>query len=155
MLFIRQKLAVAVLFLVITSLSLGPEPMPVVAQAESATEFGALKEDVERIKADLEEIKKDLKLIREFLMQRLAQVSLSGNPMLGKNDAPITVIEFSDYQCPYCQRFFQTTLPALKTVYIETGKVRYVYRDFPLDQIHPYARKAAEAAHCAGEQGKY
>jgi protein-disulfide isomerase len=65
------------------------------------------------------------------------------------------VIEFSDYQCPFCQRFFANTLPALKRDYIDTGKVRYVFRDFPLDSIHPQARKAAEAAHCAGDQGKY
>ena len=56
---------------------------------------------------------------------------------------------------PLLQQVFQTTLPGLKTAYIDTGKVRYVFRDFPLEQIHPHARKAAEAAHCAGEQGKY
>ena len=106
-----------------------------------------------------------LKFIHGFF-QRLAQqqtsstpvvamVSLSGNPMLGKKDAPLTLVEFSDYQCPFCHKFFQATLPELKTTYIETGKVRYVFRDFPLDQTHPHARKAAEAAHCAGEQGKY
>jgi protein-disulfide isomerase len=76
-------------------------------------------------------------------------------PSLGWPAAPVTVVEFSDYQCPFCQRFFLATLPALKKGYIDTGKVRYVFRDFPLDQIHPQARKAAEAAHCAGEQGKY
>ena len=67
----------------------------------------------------------------------------------------MTLVEFSDYQCPFCQRFFATTLSALKKHYVDTGKVRYVFRDFPLDQMHPQARKAAEAAHCAGEQGKY
>jgi protein-disulfide isomerase len=60
---------------------------------------------------------------------------------MGKPDAPVTVIEFSDYQCPFCQRFFANTLPALKKDYIDTGKVRYVFRDFPLDSIHPQARK--------------
>ena len=65
------------------------------------------------------------------------------------------MIEFSDFQCPFCQRNFANTLPTLKKDYIDTGKVRYVFRDFPLDSIHPQARKAAEAAHCAGEQGKY
>jgi protein-disulfide isomerase len=74
---------------------------------------------------------------------------------MGRNDAPVTLIEFSDYQCPFCKRFFESTLPGLKTQYIDTGKLQYVFRDFPLDQIHPEARKAAEAAHCAGDQGKY
>src|SRR2546426_8942793 len=75
--------------------------------------------------------------------------------MLGRADAPVTLVEFSDYQCPFCQRFFAATLSALKKHYVDTGKVRYVFRDFPLDQLHPQARKAAEAAHCAGEQRKY
>ena len=75
-------------------------------------------------------------------------------PFLGRADAPVTLVEFSDYQCPFCQRFFATTLPTLKRDYIDTGKLRYVFRDFPLD-VHAQARKAAEAAHCAGEQGKY
>ena len=163
-----HKCAVAMLVLVSTaSLSLGPGATPAVAQAQpgSTSEYGALKDDVERIKTDLEEIKKELKLIHDLLVQRLAQptpsaptvaaLSLSGNPMLGHKDAPLTLVEFSDYQCPFCNRFFQTTLPGLKTAYIDTGKVRYVFRDFPIEQIHPHARKAAEAAHCAGEQGKY
>lgn len=76
-------------------------------------------------------------------------------PSLGRVDAPVTIVEFSDYQCPFCQRFFTTTFPILKKEYIESGKVRYVFRDYPLAQLHPNARRAAEAAHCAGEQGKY
>ena len=82
-------------------------------------------------------------------------MSVGDSPILGKPDAPVTVIEFSDYQCPFCQKFFTSTLPEIKKDYIDTGKVRYVFRDFPLDSIHPQARKSAEAAHCAGEQGKY
>ena len=80
---------------------------------------------------------------------------LADNPMLGAPEAPLTLIEFSDYQCPFCRRFAETTLPLLKRDYIETGKLRYVFRDFPLDRLHPQARKAAEAAHCAGDQGQY
>src|SRR6266404_441152 len=83
------------------------------------------------------------------------RTSVADAPTLGNADAPVTLVEFSDYQCPFCQRFFATTLSALKKHYVDTGKVRYVFRDFPLDQIHPQARKAAEAAHCAGDQGKY
>lgn len=157
---------VAILLLVSSAgLSLRTGTVPAFAQGAPQPESGTLKEDIERMKADLEDIKRELKLMHQFLIQRLSQptpsspvvakVSLSGNPMLGKSDAPITLIEFSDYQCPFCQRFFQTTLPALRTEYIDRGKVRYVFRDFPIDQIHPHARKAAEAAHCAGEQGKY
>jgi len=137
------------------------------AQAKTVpqSELEALKGDVEKIKAELGVIREDLKLIRQQLSQgrpqptqpgsTVANVSIAGNLIMGKKDAPVTMIEFSDYQCPFCRRFFETTLPTLKAEYIATGKVRYVFRDFPLDQIHPYARKAAEAAHCAGDQGKF
>jgi protein-disulfide isomerase len=85
----------------------------------------------------------------------LVHMSVADAPMLGRADAPVTLVEFSDYECPFCQRFFAMTFPALKKDYVDTGKVRYVFRDFPLDQIHPQARRLAEAAHCAGEDGKY
>ena len=82
------------------------------------------------------------------------QVSADDDPVLGNPDAPVTIIEFSDYQCPFCRRFWQQTLPLIKQNFIDTGKVKLVYRDFPLN-FHQYAQKAAEAAECAGEQGKY
>jgi protein-disulfide isomerase len=75
--------------------------------------------------------------------------SIKGDP-----DAPVTVIEFSDYECPFCQRFYQTTYSLIEENYIDTGKVNFVYRDFPLN-FHKNAQKAAEAAECAGEQGQY
>ena len=141
---------------------------PLWAQSPPGTpgELGAIKEDLERIKGDLENVKRQLGQLLRLLTQPAAQgappapagpvrASLGDVPALGRPDAPVTLVEFSDYQCPFCQRFFLATLPALKKDYIDTGKVRYVFRDFPLDQIHPQARKAAEAAHCAGEQGKY
>lgn len=77
------------------------------------------------------------------------------DPYLGDENAPLTIVEFSDYQCPFCKRFRDETLPQIKAEYIDTGKVKFVYRDFPLENIHPQARPAAEAAECAGEQGKY
>ena len=74
------------------------------------------------------------------------------DPSLGRASAPVTVIEFSDFQCPFCQR----VAPTLKQVRETYGdKVRIVWKDFPLTQIHPQAFKAGEAAHCAGEQGKF
>ncbi len=73
---------------------------------------------------------------------------------MGDPNAPVTIVEFSDYQCPYCLRHFQQTMPQLKKEYIDTGKVRYVFKDFPLS-FHEQAMPAAMAAECAGEQGKY
>jgi len=72
----------------------------------------------------------------------------------GKDNAPVTIIEWSDYECPYCEAFYTQTEGQIMKNYVETGKVKFVYRDFPLS-FHPQAQKAAEAAECAGEQGKY
>jgi protein-disulfide isomerase len=72
----------------------------------------------------------------------------------GDKDAPVTIVEFSDYECPFCARFYSDTYGQIVEKYIDTGKVNLVYRDFPLS-FHPNAQKAGEAAECAGEQGKY
>ncbi len=72
----------------------------------------------------------------------------------GSENAPVTIVEFSDYQCPFCRSFFENTLPQLRTEYVETGKVRILFRDFPLS-FHPDAPAAANAARCAGELGDY
>ncbi|MGH2536358.1 MAG: DsbA family protein [Candidatus Promineifilaceae bacterium] len=74
---------------------------------------------------------------------------------LGEAEAPITIVEFTDYQCPFCQRHFAETLPQLTEQYISTGVVRYVIKDMPLNSIHPQAAEAAEAARCADDQGAY
>lgn len=79
---------------------------------------------------------------------------LDDDPVLGEDDAPVTIVEFSDYQCPFCGRFYSDTLQQLKAKYVETGKVKIVFRDFPLS-FHPEAEPAAIAANCAGEQGKF
>ncbi len=73
--------------------------------------------------------------------------------ILGPVDAPITIIEFSDYECPYCQKFHIEVFGQLLAAY--PNQIRFVYRDFPLTSIHPNAFTAALAANCAGEQGAY
>ena len=82
------------------------------------------------------------------------EISTSGAPVLGDADAPVLMIEYSDYQCPYCARYIEETYPQIKANYIDTGKVQYVFKDFPLS-FHEQAQAAAEAAHCAGAQGDY
>ena len=82
-------------------------------------------------------------------------IDVDDDPVLGDKNAPVTIVSFEDYQCPYCGRAFQQTFPLLKENYIDTGKVKYVYRDFPLTNLHPQAQPAAEAAECADEQGKF
>ncbi|MBI2134360.1 DsbA family protein [Candidatus Woesearchaeota archaeon] len=81
-------------------------------------------------------------------------IDLDDDPVLGDPNAPVTIVSFEDFQCPFCGRAFQQTFPLLKKDYIDTGKVKYVYRDFPLS-FHPEAQPAAEAAECADEQGKF
>jgi protein-disulfide isomerase len=80
-------------------------------------------------------------------------VAEAGNPAIGPVDAPVTIIEFSDYQCPYCKRWYDTVKTRLLADY--EGKIRFVYRDLPLSSIHPEAQGAAEAANCAGAQNAY
>lgn len=83
------------------------------------------------------------------------KISTDDDPIRGSSDAPITIIEFSDFQCPFCARFHVQTLPLLLENYIDVGKVKLVYRDFPIQSIHPNAIAAAVAAECADDQGKY
>ena len=73
-------------------------------------------------------------------------------PTLGDPNAPVTIVEFSDYECPFCSRFFDQTLARIKSEYVDTGKVKFVYKDFPIVSIHPQAQKAAESARCVREQ---
>ena len=75
--------------------------------------------------------------------------------LLGSDSAPLEITEYADYQCPGCQQFETLQFPQVKRQLIETGRVRWRYRDFPLDQIHPNARRAAHSAACANDQGKY
>jgi len=87
---------------------------------------------------------------------QLIQGLLDDDPVKGNPDAIITIVEFSDYQCPFCQRFHQTTLPLILENYVDTGKVKFVYRDYPIQSLHPNgAFPAAVASECADEQGMF
>jgi len=87
--------------------------------------------------------------------QPRVEVSVDDDPARGDPSAPVTMIEFSDFECPFCARFFEQTLPTIEERYVATGKVRFVYRDFPIPALHAHALKAAEAGGCANEQGKF
>ena len=120
-------------------------------------------------KDQADDILKELKAIHQLLERQQTaaaqpqaapasdKVKMSVAPgwySLGRDDAPVTVVEFSDYQCPFCRKFHSDTFAELKKNYIDTGKVRYISRDLPLD-FHPNAPGAAVAARCAGEQHKF
>ncbi|MDO8508155.1 MAG: DsbA family protein [Nanoarchaeota archaeon] len=81
------------------------------------------------------------------------EIDADDDAVLGDKDAPVEIIEFSDYQCPFCRKFWTETYSQIKKEYVETGKVKFVYRDFPLDSIHPAATPAGIAAECVREKG--
>jgi len=81
-------------------------------------------------------------------------VSVDDDLILGNKNAKVTIIEFSDFQCPFCRTFWKESFSQLKKEYVDTGKVKFVYRDYPLS-FHPMAMPSAQAAECAEEQGKY
>jgi len=83
------------------------------------------------------------------------KISSENNPVIGNPDAPITIIEFSDFQCPFCAKFHMQTLPIIMDEYINKGIVKLVFRDFPIQNIHPNAVPASIAAECANEQGEF
>jgi len=128
---------------------------------------GQRDEGITRQQADA--ILAELKAIREALV-RPAQpaaapvaapeprvktaVETKGAEFLGSATAPVTIVEFTDYQCPFCRQFHATTFDQIRKKFVDSGKVRFVTLDYPLD-IHANAEKAAEAAHCAGDQGQF
>ena len=82
-------------------------------------------------------------------------MAIAGEPTKGSPTAKVTLVEVSDYHCPFCRRHMQTTQPQIDSEYINSGKVQYIFIDYPIEQLHPEAFKAHEAANCAGDQGKY
>lgn len=84
----------------------------------------------------------------------VVDVSVDDDAVLGDPDAPVTIVEFSDFQCPYCSTFYKESLPQIMANYVDTGKVKIVYRDFPLSG-HLQANTAAQAAECVGDENYY
>jgi protein-disulfide isomerase len=134
--------------------------LPSVAQTTPANDD--LQKQINALNEGQKAILKELQDIKQLLQSRPAAaadtlpavVSIARHPTQGAATAKVAIIEYSDYQCPFCSRYDRDTFPQLQTEYIKTGKVRYVFRDLPLD-FHQNAFKAAEAARCAGEQGKF
>jgi protein-disulfide isomerase len=160
----RSLAPIAVLILTVV-LSSSVMAQPGLPPSEDTKDSG-----ITRQQAD--EILKELKAIRQLLerqtqpagpgrlppmpqIPQTGKLRLEGGYSLGSVDAPVTIVEFTDYQCPFCRRFESTTFAEIRKKYIETGKVRLVIRDLPLVDMHPDAMQTAEAAHCAGDQEKF
>jgi len=132
-------------------------------QLQPKAEPEVTKADIEALKAGQEAIARDIAEIKKLATpppkpQQVSDVShlmnVTTDPSKGSKTAVLTIVEYTDYQCPYCARHSKSVLPEIQKNFIDTGKVRYVLRDYPLP-FHSHASKAAEAAHCAGDQGKY
>jgi protein-disulfide isomerase len=129
---------------------------PVAVAQVSREEFEALKGEIETLKRQLQEVIRALRSRGVAAPEafRPLTVSVDGGAVYGKTDAKVTIVEFSDYQCPFCARYSNETFPQIAREYVQTGQVKYVFHDFPIASIHPQAFKAHEAVHCAGEQAK-
>ncbi|MDQ3170009.1 MAG: DsbA family protein [Acidobacteriota bacterium] len=114
-----------------------------------------LRKEVDALKMQQAQMAEELRRVQQAMGVRPASLSIGNAPSRGQASAPLVLVEFSDYECPFCIRHFTQTMPELEREYIATGKLRYVFMDFPIDQLHPAALKAHEAARCGGEQGKY
>ena len=131
--------------------------------AQSDEELKALRKEIDALRRDQAQIRRELHEIKALLRGRAQAapdvsnvvLSVSGAPFKGAQDAKVIVVEFSDYECPFCARHARETLVTLEREYVATGKVKYMFRNFPIESIHPQAFKTHEAAACAGEQGKY
>ncbi|MEM7008157.1 MAG: thioredoxin domain-containing protein [Thermodesulfobacteriota bacterium] len=122
-------------------------------------EIAALTKDVQDMEAEIKTLKSNPSQAarpsapaEQPVVEKV--VSIDDDPMKGDKDAPITIIEFSDYECPFCKRSHDNVMTKIDEEYVKTGKVRVVFRDFPLG-FHKNAIPAALAANCGGEQGKY
>jgi protein-disulfide isomerase len=128
--------------------------------AQPSDDIKALIKEIQELKAGQQAMQKDITEIKERIMPKgqppfkEADINIEGDPAIGDKDAKVTLIEFADYQCPYCGHAFQQIYTSIVAEYVKTGKVKYVFHDFPLE-FHSNAFKASEAARCAGDQGKY
>lgn len=129
--------------------------------AQTSEELKAIKEEIKSLKEGQTAIQKDLQEIKKLLQAKQAPaefkeaiINIQGAPFKGDKNAKLVLIEFSDYQCPFCSRHVRETVSQITKEYVDTGKIRYFFLDFPLG-FHKLAFKAAEAADCAGEQGKF
>ena len=145
--------------LVLLALALLLLSQPALAQQASMEELRqqieTLSQNVKTMQQDLQEIKAMLQTRMKLTPAQNTVLDLGKRPARGESAAKLTLVEFSDYQCPFCGRFNRETMPQIEKEYIQTGKVRYVIMNLPLEGIHKSAFKAAEAAACAGEQGKF
>ncbi len=154
-----------VAFVALVSLSPPPAQNP-------AQEVAELKRQVQELREQQAQMQRELTAIKNFLQALVqprqqaqgapdmpgiigASLPTANEPAMGSASAKVTIMEISDYQCPFCKRQTQQIFPQIQAEYIKTGKAQYIFVDYPIAQLHPTAARSHEAAICAGEQGKY
>jgi protein-disulfide isomerase len=128
------------------------------AMSAAAQEPGITRQQADRILDELRQIRTLLERPSQAAQpdsHSRVKLDLTAAPVLGTRDAPVTLVEFTDYQCPFCQKFHSSAFQELKRNYIDTGRLRFYSRDLPLEALHPEAHRAAQAARCAGDQGAF
>ena len=126
------------------------------ARDNLTTQLEVLRNAQLAIQKDVEEIKKALQNLTapgSPSPQNLT-FNIDGEPFKGNKNAKVVLIEFSDFECPFCAKFHKETFPKINEEFISTGNVKFIVRDFPLESIHANAFKAAQVAKCAADQGK-
>jgi protein-disulfide isomerase len=136
------------------------------SSAQSPRSVEELQKELEAVRAEQQEMRKSLEEVRDFLRAatggRFGAPSLvnmrfetAGAPAFGDVSAPVTIVEISDYHCPFCRRHVQQTQPRIYSEYVQPGRARHVFIHYPIAQLHPDAHRAHEAASCAADQGKF
>jgi protein-disulfide isomerase len=131
-------------------------------RSEMTTQYAATQKELDTLRAELRNLRdaldaEDPDNVADdgpAVAPNTVHINVNGYPVLGNPKASLVMVEFTDFQCPYCAKFHATTYPALKKSYVDTQRMRYVSVDFPLE-FHGLAFKAAEAAHCGDQQGQY
>ena len=143
------------------------------ASAQSAAEPQDLRQELAALREAQQAIAKDVEAIRTMLQQAMGPrpapsgagavvagegaqpLTIAGRPAKGNPRAKVTVVEYSDYECPYCGQYVAEVYPQIDRDYIKTNKINYVFKNYPIAQLHPASIKAHKAAACAGDQNRY
>lgn len=159
-----MKFCSLVLVVLLTACGAKEEPKNEWVQNELLTQMAELRVEVAALKTQLSAIDSKVDKIQSAPVAKAAparrpvkapkQVDIPTHSLMGDKDAPVVIVEYTDYQCPYCARHSKNTLPLIKKKFVDTGKVQYAVGDYPLG-FHSQAKAAAVAAQCAAKQGKF